>query len=179
MSAQDAVLPRDNAGVSEVETPQQRAERVALERTTERSPLRGRPLPSRPRLGPTTLERYAAALGGPLAYMARLRAIELQTAEHLERLGEAWAVLAARSGSDAARFETAWRATAASWDFGQVNRLIDTHNRFYPAESRLPMDPRTGDFALIHGEPYTRELLSVSWILARFPPSLERAQAAA
>jgi hypothetical protein len=26
-----------------------------------------------------------------------------------------------------------------------VNELIDRHNRFYPAESRLPMDPRTRD----------------------------------
>ena len=37
---------------------------------------------------------------------------------------------------------------AERWNFSAVNDLIDRHNRFYPAESRLPMDPRTGDFAL-------------------------------
>ena len=36
-----------------------------------------------------------------------------------------------------------------AWSFDEVNDLIDRHNRFYPAESRLPMDPRTRDYALV------------------------------
>ena len=55
------------------------------------------------------------------------------------------------------------------WDFGNVNELIDRHNRYYPAESRLPMDPRTGDFVLVNGRPYRRTPLDAAWALDRFP----------
>ena len=54
-----------------------------------------------------------------------------------------------------------------------MNDLIERHNRHYPAESRLPMNPRTGDFVLINGRPYTREPLDVAWILERFPGEVQ------
>ena len=50
-----------------------------------------------------------------------------------------------------------------------MNDLIERHNRHYPTESRLPMNPRTGDFVLINGRPYTREPIGAEWILERFP----------
>ena len=50
-----------------------------------------------------------------------------------------------------------------------MNELIDRHNRWYPAESRLPMDPRTGDYALVNGRSYRRRPLDASWVLERFP----------
>ena len=58
-----------------------------------------------------------------------------------------------------------------------VNDLIRRHNRWYPAEARLPMDPRTGDFALVNGKPYRREPLDPAWALQRLPPSLGEARA--
>lgn len=48
--------------------------------------------------------------------------------------------------------------------------VIARHNRYYPMESRLPMDPRTGDFVRIDGRPYRRRPLDSAWILERFPP---------
>jgi hypothetical protein len=68
-----------------------------------------------------------------------------------------------------AELERRWRELAAGWDFSEVNDLIERHNRHYPAESQLPMNPRTGDFVLVNGRPYTREPLDADWILARFP----------
>ena len=56
-----------------------------------------------------------------------------------------------------------------------MNDLIDSHNRYYPAESRLPMDPRTRNYALVGGEDYRRRPLDAAWALERFPaqrPSL-------
>lgn len=50
-----------------------------------------------------------------------------------------------------------------------TEQLIDRHNRYYPVEARLPMDPRTGDYVLVNGRPYRRQPLDVSWILERFP----------
>ena len=56
-----------------------------------------------------------------------------------------------------------------AWDFGEVNELIERHNRFYPIEARLPMDPRSRDFVKVGGRDYRREPLDASWILALFP----------
>ena len=62
-----------------------------------------------------------------------------------------------------------WRRTAERWDFGEVNDLIERHNRYYPIESRLPMDPRTRDYVKIGGRSYRRQPLDAAWILDRFP----------
>jgi hypothetical protein len=50
-----------------------------------------------------------------------------------------------------------------------VNELIERHNRWYPVESRLRMDPRTGDYALVNGRSYRRPRLGARWVLERFP----------
>ena len=64
-----------------------------------------------------------------------------------------------------------------------MNDLIDRHNRWYPIEARLPMDPRTGDYVLVNGEPYRRRPLDERWIFERFPAAMnvdgERQQAEA
>jgi hypothetical protein len=57
-----------------------------------------------------------------------------------------------------------------------VNELIERHNRNFPAEARLAMDPRTRDFVRINGRPYERELLGEEWILVRFPPDRDAAR---
>jgi len=66
-----------------------------------------------------------------------------------------------------------WRATAETWSFAEVNELIERHNRNFPAEARLPMDPRTRDFVKINGRPYQRQLLDADWILGRWRAELE------
>ena len=93
--------------------------------------------------------------------MARLREIDALTIEHEQQLAMVYETL----GSD----PDAWGALARRWDFGEVNELIDRHNRWYPAESRLPMDPRTGDYALVNGRSYRRRPLDATWVLERFP----------
>jgi hypothetical protein len=37
------------------------------------------------------------------------------------------------------------------------------------------MDPKTRDYALVNGKPYTLEPLDAAWILERFPARLDRA----
>ena len=90
--------------------------------------------------------------------MQRLRQIEHLTDQHLERLAEAYAERRAK-----------WRRVAERWDFGEVNDLIERHNRWYPIEARLAMDPRSRDFVKIGGRPYRREPLDAAWVLERFP----------
>jgi len=154
-------------GVTRPETPRDRREREALAEDIQGNPLTGEPLRRRWRNFRPDADAQLAALGGPLAWMRRLRAIELEIELHETQLAEALEELQLEwSGAELAR---RWHLVAESWDFSEVNDLIERHNRHYPTESRLPMNPRTGDFVLVHGRPYTREPLDASWILSRFP----------
>jgi hypothetical protein len=148
-------------GIVLPETPRERRNLEGLEADLRDSPLRGRELNLRLRNFRPDAGSYLASLGGPLPYMARLREIDALTIQHEQRLASAYEEL----GRDA----EAWAAAARRWDFGEVNELIDRHNRWYPVESRLPMDPRTGDYALVNGRSYRRRPLDASWVLERFP----------
>jgi hypothetical protein len=154
-------------GVSRPETPRDRREREALEEDVRGNPLAGEPLRRRLRNFRPDAEAQLAALGGPLAWMRRLREIELAIDQHETRLAEALAELRAEHGG--AELERRWREVAERWNFDEVNDLIERHNRHYPAESRLPMNPRTGDFVLVNGRPYTRRPLDADWVLTLFP----------
>jgi hypothetical protein len=162
----DAIMRQ---GVTLPETPRDRRERAALEEDLQESPLAGQPVRRRLRNFRPDASAQLTAIGGPLAWMRRLRKIELALEQHESRLREAREELLAKCVGDDDRFARDWRALAETWDFGDVNDLIDRHNRNYPAESRLPMNPRTGDFVLINGRPYTREPIGAGWILERFP----------
>jgi hypothetical protein len=100
--------------------------------------------------------------------MVRLREIESLTAAHERALVAERERLALEAPADG--FDAAWRAVAETWSFHEVNDLIERHNRWFPAESRLPMDPRRGDFALVNGRDYRLRLLDAAWVLERFPP---------
>jgi hypothetical protein len=148
-------------GVVLPETPRQRRELAGLEEDLRETPLRGRPLRERLRNFRPDPGAYFRSLGGPLPYMTRLREIERLTGEHEQQLAEAYAGL--RDDPDR------WRELAAAWNFYELNELIESHNRWYPAESRLPMDPRRGDFALVNGEHYAKRPLDAAWVLERYP----------
>ena len=165
-------------GAIRPETPRDREERRILEEELATSPVRGEPLQQRMRNFRPDADAAVRALGGPTIWMRRLRAIEDELDRHEAQLGEAWRELA-ESTRDTATFEREWRETARRWSFATVNELIDSHNRYFPAEARLPMDPRTRDFVRINGKPYQREPLDENWILARFPAELSAARDAA
>jgi hypothetical protein len=146
-------------GIRDV-TPPSQVERRKLAAEHELNPLKGAALPRRVRRFRADPDTYLASLGGPLPFMRRLRQIDDAIAEHERRLAEAYAV----QGGDAA----AWRRVAERWSFSEVNDLIARHNRWYPIEARLPMDPRTRDYVKIGGRSYRREPLDAAWILERF-----------
>ncbi len=152
-------------------------QRRRLERDLQESGAEGRAVSRRLRNFRPAADRYVASLGGPLPYMVRLRDIHEETLAHQRRLEDAWVALAAEVQGDGALFARRWRAVAARWNFAAVNELIERHNRYYPAESNLPMDPATGDFVLVAGKPYRKRRLDAEWVLERFPPVLTRAAA--
>jgi hypothetical protein len=128
----------------------------------------GKPLPRRLRNFTTSAEAYALSIAGPPAHARRLREIEDEIAWHENALRDRWQELCAEV-SDPAERERRWREIAARWNFRAVNQLIEKHNRWYPAEAKLPMDPRTGDFVKRGGRSYRLEPLDAEWILAQFP----------
>lgn len=160
-----------NQGATRPETPRDRRERKLLEEELATSPVKGQPLRQRLRNFRPDADSAIRALGGPTIWMRRLRAIEDELERHEEQLDAAWRELAEQA-RDAAEFERSWHETARTWSFAQVNELIERHNRNFPAEARLAMDPRTRDFVKINGKPYRRDPLDADWILERWPPDL-------
>lgn len=158
-------------GLERVERPALRRELEGLREDLESIPLRGQPIPLRLRNFRANADGYLAALGGPLAYMVRLRQIDELTKAHQTELEDRWRALADET-TDSEAFAAAWTAAVAATHFDDVNDLIDAHNRWYPAESRLPMDPRRGDYALVNGKDYRRAPLGAAWALEQFPPDL-------
>lgn len=171
----DAILRQ---GIVLPETPRDRRERAALEEDLRANPARGKPLGLRLRNFTPRADAYLAAARGPLHYMLRLRTIEQRKDALEETLSERWRALAATCNGDSASFAEGWTAEAGRVDLDEVNELIARHNRWYPVESRLPMDPRTGDYALVNGRDYRLAPLDAGWVLERFPASLDEALAA-
>jgi hypothetical protein len=87
----------------------------------------------------STADRIRAA-GGPHAYMRRRRHIEDLTAS----LRETVAAAIARAGGDvdAARRALQGRP-AVTRALRELDRLVAAHNRYYPIEANLPLDPVT------------------------------------
>lgn len=160
-------------GVVLPETPRERRERAGLDDDL-RSIAAGGPIRLRMRSFRPSADAYLAASRGPLPYMVRLHEIERRLEALEERCGEDWRALA-RAEPDPTAFGRAWSAYAASLDFDDLNDLIERHNRWYPIESRLPMDPVTGDFVLVNGRDYRLAPLDAGWVLERFPPRREAA----
>ena len=150
ISRQGVVLP---------ESPRQKRELARLREDLAEHPLAGKPLRRRYRNFTVDAGAHIASLGGPLPYMVRLREIARLLAEHERALAE-------RYGTTE---RAHWRGVAERWSFHEVNDLIERHNRWYPLEARLPMDPRTGDYVLVNGEHYSRRPLDADWVLERFP----------
>ncbi len=164
-------------GATRPETPQERRARELLEADLESSPVRGQPLRQRLRNFRPDSDSAVRALDGPTVWMRRLRAIEDAVEQHERQLGEAWRRLAGEL-DDPLEFAATWRELAGNWSFAQVNELIERHNRNFPAEARLAMDPRTRDFVRVNGRSYVREPLGPQWILERFPADRAAVRAA-
>jgi len=165
-------------GAIRPETARDREERRILDEELATSPVKGEPLRRRLRNFRPDADAAIRALGGPTLWMRRLHAIEDGVDQHERQLAEAWLELA-DSVAGAEEFERLWRETVRTWSFAQVNHLTERHNRNFPAEARLAMDPRTRDFVKINGRPYQRELLDERWALERFPADLAAARRAA
>jgi hypothetical protein len=116
----------------------------------------------------SSVEQYLQA-GVVPRFIERARQIEDATRRHRQRLERAYDWTRERHGEDPQAFAARWREIAENWRFDDVNELIDEHNRWYPAERRLPMNPRTGDYLTIGNRDWRRVPLDATWIFRQFP----------
>jgi hypothetical protein len=79
------------------------------------------------------------AAGGPMAYMTRRRQIE-ELEELLLRT-----VSALLATGDPRAIEAGIQKRPFTTKLARINALIASHNRYYPCEANLPLDPRTGE----------------------------------
>src|SRR3954466_5702987 len=100
-------------GVTRAETPGARGGRGALDEDMRGNPLSGEPLRQRLRNFRPDAGAQLTALGGPLAWMRRLRAIEAEIELHETRLAEALEEL--RAEYSGVERERRWRAVAEKW----------------------------------------------------------------
>ena len=138
-------------GVSS-ERPQHSPVERRVARSLDGEDRHGRPIPTEELHRERSVENYLRGAVMP-RWMERLREIEAGTRRHRSALAADYAYLRER--------------------FADVNDLVQDHNEWYPVERQLPTDPRTGEYVLIAGRPYTREELTPEWALAQFPAELE------
>jgi hypothetical protein len=120
---------------------------------------------------PATVAAYLQA-GVVPRFIERAREIEDGKRRHRARLERAYGWMREKHAGEPSRFAELWRAMAERWRFDDVNTLVDEHNKWYPAERRLPLNPRTGDYVTIGGRDWRRKPLDSAWVLEQFPAEL-------
>ena len=128
----------------------------------------GKPISSRARLSQRTVEAYLKAGVRP-RWMERIAEIDHAIAAQKRRLARSHRALREECDGDEAQFAERWRAFAQRCRVDELNELITQHNDWYPIERDLPMNPRTGDYVLIHGRSYRRPQITPQWVLEQFP----------
>lgn len=121
----------------------------------------------------STEDRVRALAADVPAYAARKRGIEDKEADLVETLVALHDELAAK-GEPAQAIADAVRAKAAAFDLARLNAKIAKHNRYYPIEANLPIDPATGGF-LLFGRRWSPER---PWTVTRLLACVDAALAA-
>ena len=100
--------------------------------------------------------------------MERVGDIDAGIARERRRLARAYRALRGECAGDPELFAARWRDRARTWDFEELNVLIEQHNAWYPIERDLPLNPRTGDYVRVGGRSYRRPMLGEQWVLEQF-----------
>jgi hypothetical protein len=102
-----------------------------------------------------TEERVRAMTIGVPAWAARKRRIEDREEELVKALVDFHDALLDRGVAPADALAR-MREKGASLELSRLEKLVVAHNRYYPVEANLPLDPRTGAF-LARGRPWRPE----------------------
>jgi hypothetical protein len=101
-------------------------------------------------------ERIRALTIGAPAWAIRKRKIEDAEEQWVATLVALRETLEAR-GTPEREIANALRAKADTFDYRKVNELVAQHNRWYPVEANLRIDPKTGAY-LVYGRTWHPEI---------------------
>lgn len=100
-------------------------------------------------------ERIRALTIGAPAYAIRKRKIEDNEDLWVRTLVELHETLTAK-GRSVDEIDRALHDKARTFDYAKQNALVAQHNRWYPVEANLRIDPKTGGY-LVYGRPWRQE----------------------
>ena len=118
---------------------------------------------------PTSQGLLIGLVGVP-RFAERALEIEERTVSHRRRLTAARRELETAYG-EGELLAAALRRLARSWCFDDVNALIDEHNRWFPIERNLPLDPATGEYLPVLGRTHRLKRLGPDWAAAAITAS--------
>lgn len=101
-------------------------------------------------------ERIRALAIGPPAYALRKRRIEDTEARWVDTLVELHEKMS-DAGCAPGEIDRALRTRAEGFDYARLNALVAAHNRWYPIEANLRIDPRSGGHLGAGGLPWSPE----------------------
>lgn len=89
------------------------------------------------------LEKKIQALSGPPYFAVRARRIEHMTDQLIEKLTAKYSNMIEKFGSRPNVFARKWKELIEGWPLDRLNDLIEKHNKYFPIEANLPIDPRS------------------------------------
>jgi hypothetical protein len=108
-----------------------------------------------------------AVITGPPAYMLRKRRIEDMEEALVAKLVDLAEQSRSEHPDDHHAARAAFVCAARVLDLAPINALLEKHNKYYPCEANLPLDPKTGAL-LDRGRPWKPlEPYTVEGLVAR------------
>ncbi len=119
-----------------------------------------------------SLENKVKSMFGPPHYATRARRIEIITQRLIEDLTVEYDRMVAKLGDDSEGFTKQWQELIRSMELVEINDLIDKHNRYYPIEANLQIDPDSGAplVGSVLWEPVPQ--ITIEGLLDRFPADM-------
>ncbi len=116
-----------------------------------------------------SLENKIMACAGIPEYIQRAKLVEEKITKIKADLKIRYDKLEKKLGNNHARFNKSWESILKSYNFQEVNELIEKHNMFYPLEANLRMDFDSSEYLLGSNIWEKTPLLSASLILEELP----------
>ena len=115
------------------------------------------------------LEKKIQAVSGPPYYAIRARQIEQLTEHLMEDLTVQYRNMMDKFSDRPEIFASKWKESIKSVELDSLNDLIERHNKYYPIETNLPIDPRSGAlmFGCARWEP--KDKVTTDSLLQLFP----------
>lgn len=119
-----------------------------------------------------SLESKVRSMFGPPHFATRARRIENLTRKLMDDLAAEYAGMIERFREDPDTFDREWNRLVRSVELDKLNDLIEKHNKYYPIEANLQIDPESGA-PLLGSVPWKpKDKISTELLLERFPPDM-------